>query len=470
MLDELSAIALAAGLTAAPPVPPVGPIKEAPPLVEWSQGQDGGRADPVTLYVHGTLAELRASFRRGGWTEARPKTPLNDARFAAALPFEAAHRLADRAWRSAGGRALPNPVRPIIQAASVTPQTWEGRPMAAAFEKDNDPFKSRHHFRVFDTGRKDRLGRTVWALAATHDIDVVLAPRSLSSGLLTHKADPVVDAERDEVLRGLLAGGSVESLERWVAAWPSGSAFTSRDRLVYRAVLASGGADERPLLHSHNDYRRARPLEDALALGFDSVEADVFLVDGRLLVAHKAEELDPGRTLERLYLEPLRRLAEERAGRPLVLLVDLKSEANAAARALDEALARYEGLLGPVSVLASGSASSGLTGPPPRRFALDANRLGTGASAGLAPWISLEWSKTMRWDGLLPIPAAERRHLRELARRAREEGRRLRLWKAPDRERVWTELCAAGVGVLHTDRLSSLKRFVDEGRCRRGPR
>lgn len=223
---------------------------------------------------------------------------------------------------------------------------------------------------------------------------------------------------------------------------------------------------ERPLLHSHNDYRRARPLEDALALGFDSVEVDVFLVGGRLLVAHKAEELDARRTLEGLYLEPLRRLAETGKARSLVLLVDLKSEANAAARALDDLLQRYEGLLANVSVLASGSASGGLSGSPPRRFAIDANRLGTGVTAERMPWVSLNWWEAMLWDGALPIPADERRRLRELARRAREEGRRLRFWKAPDHERVWAELCSAGVGVLHTDRLSSLRRFVDEGRCR----
>ncbi len=38
--------------------------------------------------------------------------------------------------------------------------------------------------------------------------------------------------------------------------------------------------------HAHNDYRHHRPLLDALAHGFTSVEADVFLVDDQLLVAH----------------------------------------------------------------------------------------------------------------------------------------------------------------------------------------
>ena len=57
--------------------------------------------------------------------------------------------------------------------------------------------------------------------------------------------------------------------------------------------------------HAHNDYEHARPLHDALDHGFTSVEADIWLVDGELLVAHDLEDVRPGRTLESLYLQPL---------------------------------------------------------------------------------------------------------------------------------------------------------------------
>ena len=38
--------------------------------------------------------------------------------------------------------------------------------------------------------------------------------------------------------------------------------------------------------HAHNDYEHPRPLLDALSHGFQSVEADIFLIDDQLLVAH----------------------------------------------------------------------------------------------------------------------------------------------------------------------------------------
>ena len=52
----------------------------------------------------------------------------------------------------------------------------------------------------------------------------------------------------------------------------------------------AGAADPLPLgrAHAHNDYEHTRPLLDALDCGFGSIEADVHLVDGRLLVAHDA--------------------------------------------------------------------------------------------------------------------------------------------------------------------------------------
>src|ERR1044071_3148402 len=57
--------------------------------------------------------------------------------------------------------------------------------------------------------------------------------------------------------------------------------------------------------HAHNDYEHPRPLFDALDQGFGNVEADIYLVNGDLLVAHDPVDLDPSRTLESLYLAPL---------------------------------------------------------------------------------------------------------------------------------------------------------------------
>src|SRR5437763_12111123 len=84
--------------------------------------------------------------------------------------------------------------------------------------------------------------------------------------------------------------------------------------------------------HAHNDYEHKRPLLDALDHGFCSVEADIFLVNGELLVGHTRLDLKAGRTLEALYLDPLQKRAQANKGRihpaepTFFLLIDVKTE------------------------------------------------------------------------------------------------------------------------------------------------
>src|SRR6266852_3845830 len=68
--------------------------------------------------------------------------------------------------------------------------------------------------------------------------------------------------------------------------------------------------------HSHNDYEQRRPLLDALALGYRSVEADIWLRDSELWVSHKGRSL--AGTLRELYLDPLQDRADRNRLRALV--------------------------------------------------------------------------------------------------------------------------------------------------------
>mgnify|MGYP006216153693 CR=1 FL=1 len=69
-----------------------------------------------------------------------------------------------------------------------------------------------------------------------------------------------------------------------------------------------------------------------LERGFASVEVDIHLVGQDLLVAHDPEEVDSTRTLEGLYLAPLREWVIAHEGEvhpdapPLLLLIDIKTE------------------------------------------------------------------------------------------------------------------------------------------------
>src|SRR3954469_16036886 len=100
--------------------------------------------------------------------------------------------------------------------------------------------------------------------------------------------------------------------------------------------------------HAHNDYEHNRPLYDALDHGFTSVESDVWLVDGELLVAHDREGVNPDRTLESLYLEPLLDEVKKNGGsvypgyeHEFILWVDIKSQGVETYQAIHKELRKY---------------------------------------------------------------------------------------------------------------------------------
>jgi glycerophosphoryl diester phosphodiesterase len=233
--------------------------------------------------------------------------------------------------------------------------------------------------------------------------------------------------------------------------------------------------------HAHNDYQHAHPLADALAHGFNSVEADVHLVDGKLLVAHHRDSVDATRTLESLYLAPLRAYVQRHGGRvhatraPLLLLIDVKSDSEATYVALDATLRRYADILtifangavvdGPIVAIVTGERAIGTMRGAPVRFAALDGRLpdlndSTTASRALMPLVSDAWERVTKWKGDGPVPVGVRLDIERFANLAHRQGRRIRFWGAPDTEAVWRLLYDAGVDLINTDDLDGLRTLL----------
>jgi hypothetical protein len=237
--------------------------------------------------------------------------------------------------------------------------------------------------------------------------------------------------------------------------------------------------------HAHNDYEHERPLRDALDHGFTSVEADVWLVDGELLVAHDLEDVDPDRTLESLYLDPLERRARAHGGDVyrrwdgvFQLLIDVKSEATPTYRAVHAELREHRqvmttfagGRVRPDAVTAviSGNRDLPFMQAQQRRFAGYDGRLadlGSGLSPADMPLVSDNWTNHFTWRGIGPMPEAERAKLHDIVTRAHDAGYRVRFWATPDapgeaRDALWTELLDAGVDHVNTDDLAGLEQFL----------
>ena len=252
--------------------------------------------------------------------------------------------------------------------------------------------------------------------------------------------------------------------------------------LLFVVPLLAGETEGlRPLTraHAHNDYEHTRPLWDALDRGFGSVEADIWLTGDQLLLAHDKAQIKPERTLEALYLDPLRDLARKNGGHVFpngpseTLLIDVKSDARETYQRLRTVLERYAGVLtrfegdkvftNAITVIISGNRAPELLAAESVRYAGIDGRLEDlkkSSSASLIPLVSESWGARFHWKGSGPIPPDEHDLLVQLAGQAHQQGRRIRFWGTPDRVEFWEALYPAGVDLLNADDLAGLQAFL----------
>ncbi len=261
--------------------------------------------------------------------------------------------------------------------------------------------------------------------------------------------------------------------------------FIARDWLAVLLLLLGAAtarsADVTPLAdaHAHNDYAHERPLLDALDQGFTSVEADVYLVEGALLVAHNPGDVRADRTLERLYLDPLHDRMKSHPGSvyaeptEFILLVDLKSESETTYRALAASLAKYPDLFtrwtsegriaGPVTVVISGNRPiDTMARELPRQAAIDGRLtdLEGAPNVDLMPLVSDRWGAHFTWRGVGPFPEAELAKLNAIVSSAHDRGQKIRFWATADTPEMWRALRASGVDLINTDDLTGLAAFL----------
>ena len=229
--------------------------------------------------------------------------------------------------------------------------------------------------------------------------------------------------------------------------------------------------------HSHNDYLRKKPLHDAIQNGFCSVEADIFLVDGKLLVGHNRWSLRKGVTLERLYMEPLKELVdasetEFNNGIPFQLLIDIKKNGKEVYPVLDSLLKKYETMLtrivdgklrkSAIQIVISGDCPRQLIENDDNRLVAIDGRLTDLKSthpSHLIPLISARWGSHFKWRGKSILSADELKKLNAIVSTAHKANRKVRFWATPESPIVWKQLVESKVDFINTDDLKKLREF-----------
>lgn len=232
---------------------------------------------------------------------------------------------------------------------------------------------------------------------------------------------------------------------------------------------------------AHNDYFNKRPLFDALDNGYTYIEADIFLKDGELIVAHINPFFKDGKTLENLYLKPLaKRIAENNGAvykgynTPVTLLIDIKTDAAKTYSVLKDLLYRYAAIFsrykngkvtpGAVTIVISGNKPfEAIESETDRLAFIDADLKETSAQfkgPNVYTMASCKYARLIKWKGEGAMPPLERQRLKWFIAEAHKTGKKVRLWASPENKNVWRELLACGVDLINTDKLSLLKGFL----------
>jgi hypothetical protein len=220
-------------------------------------------------------------------------------------------------------------------------------------------------------------------------------------------------------------------------------------------------------IHAHNDYEKPVPLTNALTNRAFSIEADVFLRDGRLLVAHNAKDITAERSLDALYLQPIVALfkknngaiSSDRSYHP-ALMIDVKEGGSEAIALLAKKLASYRDCFDvkknrhAVQVIISGD----------RGMIRDWNNFPSFIFFDGRPNEQYD-SQTLTRVALISDGysgyASRPERIDSVLRNAHSKGKLFRFWGTPDDEKHWKMFHEAGVDIINTDKPEQCRRFFE---------
>lgn len=215
-------------------------------------------------------------------------------------------------------------------------------------------------------------------------------------------------------------------------------------------------------LHSHNDYEQKVPFWTAYNAGCVSIEVDLFLEGDQLMVAHEKRSIDPKRTLQSLYLDPI----SQGLSVGLIdsigfhLMLDLKTSGVATLRRIVEVSEDYREML------------YSSTNPKGLKFIISGNRPPVEEYTSYPEWVffdyqsqelheSLPWQKIAMvslsfrgfsvWNGKGRMVEEERQKLVRFIEKVQSFQKPVRFWASPDGKTAWKAFATMGVDYINTD-------------------
>ncbi|MDX8573230.1 alkaline phosphatase [Elizabethkingia sp. HX QKY] len=225
--------------------------------------------------------------------------------------------------------------------------------------------------------------------------------------------------------------------------------------------------------HSHNDYMQEIPFWQAYYANFGSIEADVFLVKGKLWVAHTEKELSPERTLESLYLDNIAKQIKlnnghiyQDANKKLQLLIDVKQDYKTTLDVLVSTLQKYPEITGNpgIKIVITGGR------PQPKDFKNypsylffdgDLDKTYTADELKRVGMFSADLPALVKWNGKGIPRDEETAKIKNAVEKAHQQQKPMRFYGAPDFPNAWVNLMDLGVDYINTDHIPDLKKFMN---------
>ena len=223
------------------------------------------------------------------------------------------------------------------------------------------------------------------------------------------------------------------------------------------------------LIHSHNDYRQEQPLMQALKQRVFCVEADVYLVGDKLLVAHDTAELATAPTLDELYLQPIVELfnknnnkISEDSNYVLTLMIDIKKNGPEVIKVLAEKLKLYPQVFDRkvnnkgVWIIISGDRGKQTSWTSYPHFILFDGR-------PHEKYDSLVFRKVAlisdSYNNYSKNPDSTDIKIQLMAYKVHNLDRLVRLWGIPDNPESWKHLLSLTVDIINTDKVEECRRY-----------
>ena len=223
--------------------------------------------------------------------------------------------------------------------------------------------------------------------------------------------------------------------------------------------------------HAHNDYEHPVPFYTAYNAGFGSIEADIFLYKDSLVVSHNVLGINPAKTLQALYLNPLKEVIRKNKGlaykdsaKNLLLLIDLKTAAEPTLDALVKLLQQYKTLTDcpTLKIVITGNQPdvSKLTSYPSYLY-FDGNINKTYPAEALTriALFSDNFRNYAQWTGEGPLTDSTKNVLETAVTKAHALNKPIRFWAAPDVPNAWSQLMKLNVDYINTDKIPELSEF-----------